>query len=141
MHALTPDSQHANLSLCSWASGLHSVRILTFCFMVLVTWPRRHIKLSDHPKAITTGSCRHEYQGTIHLGSNSLVRMTLTNHGSHQTPFKGPEFTACGTGELDMFYTGSIIQFRCLLYFRVNGTVLIQTINSATETPMSKFLK
>lgn len=61
-------------------------------------------KLTDSLISIVLGSILYDYQGTIHLESNSLVRITLTNNETHKTPFTCPGFTACETGELDMFY-------------------------------------
>lgn len=59
---------------------------------------------TDSLISITLWSILHDYQGTIHLESNSLVRIPLTNNGSHKAPFTCPGFTASETGELDMFY-------------------------------------
>jgi hypothetical protein len=41
--------------------------------------------------------------GEIFLGSNSLVRIILTNNESLKTPFTCSGFTAYETGELDIF--------------------------------------
>lgn len=59
---------------------------------------------TDSLITITLWSILHDYQGTIHLEFNSLVRIPVTNNESHKAPFTCPGFTASETGELDIFY-------------------------------------
>lgn len=127
-------------SIENWASGLRLVQILSFCFLAFVKGQWLRSKLTDSLVSLTLGSLQSDYWDRS-PGSQFSSLDTFNYQGESQNPFHMPGIYCMwdwGTGSV---LWESIIQFRCLLYFRLNGTILIQTINSTKETQMSQFLK